>query len=40
MQEVRGEVKPYQVRQVIELIESYGLTLGEGPNVPEGSGKD
>ena len=27
IQEVRGQVKPYQIRQVIELIEAYGLTL-------------
>ncbi len=33
IQEVRGEVKPYQVRQVVGLIESYGLTLGEGQDV-------
>lgn len=27
LQDVRGEAKPYQVRQVVELIEAYGLTL-------------
>ena len=28
LQDARGEAKPYQVRQVVELIEAYGLTLG------------
>jgi hypothetical protein len=28
-QNVRGEAKPYQVRQVVELIEVYNLTLGD-----------
>jgi len=27
LQDVRGEAKPYQVRQVVELIEAYDLTL-------------
>jgi len=27
IQEVHGQVKPYQIRQVVELIEVYGLTL-------------
>lgn len=30
LQEVRGEVKPYQVRQFLILVERYDLTLGEG----------
>lgn len=30
LQDVRGEAKPYQVRQVVELIEAYGLTLDLG----------
>ncbi len=30
LQDVRGEAKPYQVRQVVELIETYGLTLDVG----------
>jgi hypothetical protein len=30
LQDVRGEAKPYQVRQVVELIEAYGLTLDTG----------
>ena len=34
IQNVRGEAKPYQVRQVVELIESYGLTLGEMDESP------
>jgi predicted RNA binding protein YcfA (HicA-like mRNA interferase family) len=29
VQEVRGQVKPYQTRQVAGLIEAYGLTLGQ-----------
>ena len=28
-QEVKGEVKPYQVRQLLDLIERHNLTLGE-----------
>ena len=27
IQNVRGEAKPYQVRQVVELIETYNLTI-------------
>ena len=27
IQNVHGEAKPYQVRQVVELIEAYNLTL-------------
>lgn len=30
LQDVRGEAKPYQVRQVVELIEAYDLTLDAG----------
>jgi len=30
LQDVRGEAKPYQVRQVVELIEAYNLTLNTG----------
>jgi len=30
LQDVRGEAKPYQVRQVVELIEAYNLTLNAG----------
>jgi predicted RNA binding protein YcfA (HicA-like mRNA interferase family) len=29
LQEVRGEVKPYQVRQLLHLIERHNLTLRE-----------
>jgi len=29
LQEVKGEVKPYQVRQLLHLIERYDLHLGE-----------
>jgi predicted RNA binding protein YcfA (HicA-like mRNA interferase family) len=29
LQEVKGEVKPYQVRQLLDLIERHNLTLGE-----------
>jgi predicted RNA binding protein YcfA (HicA-like mRNA interferase family) len=29
LQDVKGEVKPYQVRQLLKLIERYNLTLGE-----------
>jgi len=29
LQEVKGEVKPYQVRQLLRLIERYDLHLGE-----------
>ena len=27
LQEVRGQAKPYQVRQVLKLVEKYGLRL-------------
>ena len=27
IQDVHGEAKPYQIRQVVELIEAYNLTL-------------
>ena len=30
IQEVHGQVKPHQIRQVVELIEIYGLTLDAG----------
>jgi len=29
LQEVKGEAKPYQVRQLLRLIEQYNLQLGE-----------
>jgi hypothetical protein len=29
IQEVRGEAKPYQVRQFLRLVERYNLTPGE-----------
>jgi predicted RNA binding protein YcfA (HicA-like mRNA interferase family) len=29
LQEVRGEVKPYQVRQLLHLMERHNLTLWE-----------
>jgi len=29
LQDVKGEAKPYQVRQLLKLIERYNLTLGE-----------
>ena len=29
LQEVKGEVKPYQVRQLLHLIERHNLALGE-----------
>jgi predicted RNA binding protein YcfA (HicA-like mRNA interferase family) len=29
LQQVKGEVKPYQVRQLLHLIERHNLTLGE-----------
>lgn len=29
IQDVDGKAKPYQVRQFLDLIESYNLTLGE-----------
>lgn len=30
LQEVKGEAKPYQVRQLMKLIEKYDLTLEDG----------
>lgn len=29
LQEVRGEVKPFQVRQFMKLLERYDLRLGD-----------
>jgi predicted RNA binding protein YcfA (HicA-like mRNA interferase family) len=29
LQEVKGEAKPYQVRQFLELVERYNLELGD-----------
>ena len=29
LQEVKGQAKPYQVRQLLQLIERHNLTLGE-----------
>jgi hypothetical protein len=29
LQEVGGEAKPYQVRQLLQLVERYSLRLGE-----------
>ncbi len=29
IQEVHGQVKPYQINQFLKLIERYNLTLGE-----------
>ena len=29
LQEVRGQAKPYQIRQVLRLVERYNLTLGD-----------
>jgi len=29
LQEVRGKVKPYQVKQLMELVERYNLELKE-----------
>ena len=29
LQEVKGEAKPYQVRQLMKLIEKYDLRLGD-----------
>ena len=28
LQEVRGKAKPYQVKQLLSLVESYNLSLG------------
>ena len=30
LQEVRGKAKPYQIRQLLKLVEKYNLELGEG----------
>jgi hypothetical protein len=29
LQEVRGEAKPYQIRQFLRLVERYNLQLGD-----------
>lgn len=29
LQEVKGQAKPYQVRQLLQLVERYNLHLGE-----------
>jgi hypothetical protein len=31
LQQVRGKAKPYQVRQLLQLVERYNLTLGDEP---------
>ena len=31
LQAVRGEAKPYQIRQFLRLVERYNLPLEEGP---------
>jgi predicted RNA binding protein YcfA (HicA-like mRNA interferase family) len=31
LQEVNGEAKPYQIRQLMKLIEKYDLKLEDGP---------
>jgi len=31
LQEVRGQAKPYQVRQFLRLVERYGLRMEHGP---------
>lgn len=31
LQSVRGEAKPYQVRQVMRTIAEHGLTMGDSP---------
>lgn len=31
VQSVRGQVKPYQARQLLKLIDEYNLSI-EGPN--------
>lgn len=31
LQEVKGQVKPYQIRQVLRLIERYNLKLEDKP---------
>jgi predicted RNA binding protein YcfA (HicA-like mRNA interferase family) len=30
LQEVKGKAKPYQVRQLLEIVERYNLELAEG----------
>ena len=30
LQNVRGEAKPYQVRQFIDMVETYGLRMDKG----------
>jgi len=30
LQDVRGKAKPYQVRELLELVERYNLSLGGG----------
>lgn len=30
LQEVRGKAKPYQLRQLLEIVERYNLELDEG----------
>ncbi len=29
LQNVKGKAKPYQIRQFLELVEQYNLTIGE-----------
>jgi hypothetical protein len=29
LQKVRGQAKPYQLKQLLHLVERYSLTLGE-----------
>jgi predicted RNA binding protein YcfA (HicA-like mRNA interferase family) len=31
VQDVGGEAKPYQIRQVLRLVERYNLKLGDAP---------
>jgi len=31
LQEVRGEAKPYQIRQFLRLVERYNLRMGDRP---------
>ena len=31
LQDVRGKAKPYQVRQLLQLVERYNLSLGGEP---------
>ena len=33
LQDVHGQAKPYQVRQILQLVEQYNLTL-EAPATP------